>query len=276
MSKLREIIRRPGWSGRRRKGPARERGLPPSPNGASSFHIWWDVPDTGLASVSAVLEVLSPPAAERLAFFALQASFWSPAGCEGGAHAGLQWNARHPRSRAVNWGGYDRGGSVLAGAGSLLPSAPDDPNTRDFDWAPGKRYRLTIGPCRPGEETGGAGGTARWPARIEGLDTGEDLVIRELFCPGDHLRSPVVWAELFGRCDDPSIAVRWSRPKAVSLEGAVFRIEKGRVTYQSFDDGGCSNTTVEADKTGVVQRSGCGRRLPHGAAVSWKAESPAA
>lgn len=276
MSRAREAVRRLGLSGRRRKGPVRDRGLPPSPNGASSFHIWWSLPDTGLASVSAVLEVLSPPAAERLAFFALQASFWSPAGCEGGAHAGLQWNPRHPGSRAVNWGGYDREGSILAGAPSPLPSAPDDPNTRDFAWTPGKRYRLTIGPGRPGEETGAGGGPARWPARIEGLDTGEDLVIRELLCPGDHLRSPVVWAELFGRCDDPSVAVRWAQPEAVTLEGAVLRVEEGRVTYQSHRDGGCSNTTVEADRAGVVQRSGCGRRLAHGAAVSWKAETPAA
>lgn len=276
MSKAREVMRGLGLSGRRRKGPVRDRGLPPSPNGASSFHIWWGVPDIGLASVSVVLEVLSPPATERLAFFALQALFWSPAGCEGGAHTGLQWNPRHPRSGAVNWGGYDRNGSILEGAPSLLPSAPDDPNTRDFAWAPGKRYRLTIGPCRPGGETGGAGGSTRWPARIEGLDTGEDLVIRELFCPGGHLRSPVVWAELFGRCGDPSIAVRWSRPMAVSLEGAVLQVEEGRVAYQSHRDGGCSNTTVEADETGVVQRSGCERRLPCGAAVSWKAEpSPA-
>lgn len=57
-------------------GPVRERGLPPSPNGASSFHVWWDVPDVPLASVSVILEVLKPPEVDRLAFFAIQASFW--------------------------------------------------------------------------------------------------------------------------------------------------------------------------------------------------------
>ena len=101
MSRAREAMRRSGLFGSRRKEPVRDRGLPPSPNGASSFHIWWSLPDTGLASVSAVLEVLSPPAAERLAFFALQASFWSPAGCEGGAHAVALQSAGMPHEVAL-------------------------------------------------------------------------------------------------------------------------------------------------------------------------------
>ena len=140
-----------------------------------------------LASVSVVLEVLTPPEVDRLAFFALQASFISGNRHCGGAHTGLQWNPRHPRNRAVNWGGYDRGGTVLAGTRSRLPSAPDDPNTRDFAWEPGARYRLTIGP-----RSAGTAGTPRWPARLAGLDTGEDLVVRELICEGGHLGAPVV------------------------------------------------------------------------------------
>lgn len=246
-----------------RSGPVRDSGPPPSPNGASSFHVWWDMPGLPLASVSVTLEVLTPPSVNRLAFFALQASFFSEAGHEGGAHAGLQWNPRHPRSRAVNWGGYDRAGAVLAGGPSPLPSAPNDPNTRDFLWTPGARYRFTIGPPRPD-------GPGRWPAEVEGLDTGERLVIRELFCAGDHLRGPVVWSELFTRCDDPPVEVRWSRPGAAGLDGAVIRPDSGRVTYQAYDAGGCTNTNVEADEIGVVQRSGCGRRTPGGAEIAWR------
>ncbi len=246
-------------------GPIRDRGLPTSPNGASSFHIWWDVPDVPLASVSVVLEVVTPPEVSRLAFFAIQASFWSGAGHEGGAHAGIQWNPRHPGNGAVNWGGYDRSGSVLSGTPSHLLSTPHDPNTRDFAWAPRARYRLTIGPRLPGVRD-----WAHWPARIEGLDTGEDVVVRELICDGDHLRAPVVWSELFTRCDDPPIEVRWSEPSAVSLDGAVLRVDKGRVTYQAYRAGGCTNTTVETDEIGVVQRSGCERRVPHEAMVRWR------
>ena len=247
------------------RGPVRDRGLPPSPNGASSFHVWWDVPDVPLASVSVILEVLKPPEVSRLAFFALQASFWSPARHEGGAHTGIQWNPRHPRNLAANWGGYDHGGAILPGTESSLPSTPLDPNTRDFAWTPGARYRLTIGPLSPG-----GGGPGRWPARIEGLDTGEDVVVRHLLCDGDHLRSPLVWSELFTRCDDPPIEVRWSEPSALGLDGEPVPVDRGRVTYQAYDAGGCTNTTVETDRVGIVQRSGCERMTAHDTFLGWR------
>ncbi len=245
-------------------GPVRDRGLPPSPNGASSFHVWWDVPDVPLASVSVILEVLKPPEVSRLAFFAIQASFWSPGRHHGGAHTGIQWNPRHPRNLAVNWGGYDHGGTILPGTESSLPSTPLDPNTRDFAWAPGARYRLTIGPRTPGE-----GRLGRWPARIEGLDTGEDVVVRYLLCDGDHLRSPLVWSELFTRCDDPPIEVRWSGPSALGLDGEHVPVDRGRVTYQAYDAGGCTNTTVESDRVGIVQRSGCERGTAQDTFLGW-------
>ena len=245
--------------------PVRVRGLPPSPNGASSFHVWWDVPDVPLASVSVILEVLKPPEVSRLAFFAIQASFWSPARHEGGAHTGIQWNPRHPRNLAVNWGGYDQRGAILPGTESSLPSTPHDPNTRDFSWTPGARYRLTIGPRTPGVRH-----PSRWPARIEGLDTGEDVVVRHLLCDGDQLRSPLVWSELFARCDDPPIEVRWSEPSALGLDGEPVPVDRGRVTYQAYDAGGCTNTTVESDQVGIVQRSGCERRTAHDSLVGWR------
>ncbi|MDE0170041.1 MAG: hypothetical protein OXS29_11055 [bacterium] len=245
--------------------PVRDRGLPPSPNGASSFHIWWEIPDVPLASVSAILEVLTPLAVSRLAFFAIQASFWSHARQEGGAHTGIQWNPRHPRNLAVNWGGYDRVGEILPGTESPLPSAPGDPNTRDFAWVPAARYRLTIGPRSPGAEN-----TGRWPARIEGLETGEDVVVRHLLCDSDHLRAPVVWSELFTRCDDPTIEVRWSEPTALGLDGEPVRVDRGRVTYQAYDAGGCTNTTVEVDRVGILQRSGSERRTAHDSVVEWR------
>ncbi|MYB44979.1 MAG: ABC transporter ATP-binding protein [Acidimicrobiia bacterium] len=246
-------------------GPVRDRGLPPSPNGASSFHVWWEVPDIPLASVSVILEVLKPPEVSRLAFFALQASFWSPTRHEGGAHTGIQWNPRHPRNLAVNWGGYDCDGAILPGTESSLPSTPLDPNTRDFAWAPVARYRLTIGPRSPGVQ-----GPSRWPARIEGLDTGEDVLVRYLLCGGDHLRAPIVWSELFTRCDDPPVEVRWSEPSALGLDGEPVPVDRGRVTYQAYDAGGCTNTTVEPDRVGIVQRSGCERRTAHDSLVGWR------
>ena len=244
-----------------RRDNARTSGPPPSPNGASSFHVWWDI-DQPLESVSAVLQVLEPPTVDRLYFFALQASFWSDAGHQGGAHAGLQWNQRHSGSTAVNWGGYDRAGNVLSGSESPLASTPHDPNTRDFPWVPGARYRFTIGPAIPGEPT-------RWPARVEGLDTGEDVEIRQLTCPGSHLKSPLVWSEIFADCDHPGVGVRWSELRATTTKGDEVLVTGGRVSYQSHGDGGCYNTTVLADGSGFVQRSNSERGTTHNSTLNW-------
>ena len=64
---------------------ARVWGDPPSGNGASSFHLWWEVPyGERLTRASVVLEVLEPPQVDRLYFWALQVSFVKPDG--GGAH----------------------------------------------------------------------------------------------------------------------------------------------------------------------------------------------
>ena len=238
-------------------------GRPPSPNGASSFHIWLAV-DEPLASLSAVLQVQVPPSVDRLYFFALQASFWSEHGHQGGAHTGLQWNQRHAGSRAVNWGGYHHAGSILPGTESSLPSQPNDPNTRDFPWAAGARYRLTIGPRIAHQAD-----QVQWPARIEGLDTGEDVEIRRLWCPGDHLRAPVVWSEIFADCDAPSVAVRWSEVTATTVAGETRRITSGRVSYESRQAGGCANTTVLADGSGIVQRSNDERITQHDSLLAW-------
>ena len=117
----------------------RTRGLPPSPNGASSFHLWWRLPPPGeaLTEVAATLEVVVAPTVPRLYFWALQASF-----ADGGAaHTGLQWQ---PTRRAVNWGGYGPDGRILSGSASALASSVEDPNTRDCPWEPGRGYDFRI------------------------------------------------------------------------------------------------------------------------------------
>ena len=242
--------------------PARTTGPPPSPNGASSFHFWWDVAEP-LAWVSVDLEASLPPGAGGLAFFALQASFWSAGGHEGGAHTGLQRHPRHPEGRAVNWGGYDRDGAVLPGSESPLPSALDDPNTRDYPWETETRYRLTIGPRTLRPEG------AAWPARIRDLEADRETTIRELFCPGDHLRAPVVWTELFCDCDAPGVAARWTRPRAADPDGRPVPVTGGRVTYQPYESGGCSNTDVSISEGAVVQQSNRPRGAPHQARLTW-------
>ena len=58
-------------------------GDPPSGNGASSFHLFWDLPGE-FAAVSATVEVVIAPTVPRLYFWALQASF-----VEAGRHLDL-------------------------------------------------------------------------------------------------------------------------------------------------------------------------------------------
>lgn len=234
----------------------RVRGLPPSANGASSFHLWWAV-EAAADRVEVTLEVLDPPAVDRLYFWALQVGFQGPAGKSGGAHLGLQWNRRHPGSTAVNWGGYTIDGRLLEGSGSPLPSAPGDPNTRDFPWRAGVPYRLRVEPgLLPGW----------WRGVVVDLADGAETTVRELAGGGDRLADAVVWSEVFARCDDPSVSVRWSDPRLAGDAGWV-RPAAYRVNYQAHARGGCANTDVQVDARGVLQVTAVTRHTPQDALV---------
>lgn len=239
---------------------ARTTGEPRSANGASSFHLHWHLEEAEpLVEVSAVLEVVTPPVVDRLYFWALQVSFLDDRGSRGAAHVGLQWNRNHPGGRAVNWGGYAADGSLLAGSDSALPSAPDDPNTRDYHWEPGRPYRLRVSalPSSPG----------RWQGEVTDLRSGRATVIRQLAAGGHRLGAPMVWSEVFARCDDPSVEVRWSGLQATSAAGDPVVPTALAVRYEAGAAGGCDNTTVAADHRGVVQRTATARLVPSGAVV---------
>ena len=240
-----------------RVGPPRTAGPPRSSNGASSFHLWWDLPDIPLREVSVTVEVTTPPSVPKLYFFALQVSFLRRVEDFGGAHLGLQWNPRHPENRAVNWGGYDEAGAVLRGTRSDLPSAPNDPNTRDFMWQPASAYRLRIGPASPSQT-----GQIAWPGSITELTTGETTTIRELLTGGDVLRAPVIWSEVFADCDDPTTVVRWSDLAAVSTDGMELRPKSCRTAYQTHRNGGCANTSTSATGDAFEQRTNTVRATP--------------
>ena len=213
--------------------------------GASSFHLTWGGLPPALTEVSVDLEVVVPPAIDRLYFWALQVSFDG-----GGAHAGLQWNPRHPGGRAVNWGGYATGGGLLAGSPSSLPCEIGVPNTRDWWWDPGQRYRLRVWSPEPGA----------WRATVD------DVVIRDLYGSpgGTTLRSPMVWSEIFAGCDDPTVAVRWSGFEAVDDRGRAVRPDRLLVNYQRD---GCPNTTSFRDGDGVLQVTNAARTTPQGAVL---------
>lgn len=234
-------------------------GAPPSANGASSFHLWWQLPPgEPLVEVEATLTVMVAPVVDHLYFWALQTSFHDGSRHRGGGHLGLQWHPAYPGSAAANWGGYDDDGSELTGSVSVLPSAQGNPNTRDYRWEPGRPYRLRIARAKPGPG---------WRGEVVDLATGRRTVLRDLHGKGQYLSDPVMWSEVFARCDDPSVAVRWSDLAARTVDGTTVSPETVLLSFQSRDDGGCDNTGIDTDPDGVVQVTNAARPHPPGAVI---------
>lgn len=248
------------WTARQRTS-----GEPRSTNAASSFHLIWDLPQVPLLRAEATLEVVVPPAVPRLYFWALQVSFAAGPRLQGGAHLGLQWHPRCPGSTAVNFGGYgpaERGTRVLEGTTSELQGRRRQPNTRDFPWQLGHRYRLAVSPAPEAPE-----GLKAWRGTVEDLDGGGLQVVRDLYTRGEYLHSPMVWSEVFARCEHPSVVVRWSDLRATAASGEELRPAHVRVNYQTRVDGGCDNTSVALDELGILQITAVQREVPQAAVL---------
>ena len=225
-------------------------------NGVSSFHLWWQGVEgsSPVVEAAAVLSVVKQPEADRLYFWAMQASFLDDRRSFGAGHIGLQWNPRHPQSQAVNWGGYADIAdvqSVLTGTPSSLPSTPNDPNTRDYPWREGARYRVRIAKSDIG-----------WRGEISDLDRGDTTLIRDLEAPGDRLGGFVVWSEVFAACDHPSAIVEWSDLSVTTADGELRRPASVRLTFPS--DGDCPNTDVRLTARGIRQMTNTPRTARDG------------
>ena len=235
----------------------RLRGYPTSSNRASSLHLHW-LPREVLSEVSVTLQIAVRLAVSELYFWALQASFTGPAGISGGAHLGLQWHPSYPGSGAVNWGGYDKSGSILEGSDSELRSTLGNVNTRDYPWVPEQSYRLRIRAADPGW----------WAGEVTDLMTNVTTPVRSLRSAGEGLTLAMVWSEIFAPCDAPSVVAVWSDPAGVTLDGRPWRGESYSITYQSEADGGCSNTDARVLPNGVGQFTGLARTTPAGMIIS--------
>ncbi|HEX5630867.1 MAG TPA: hypothetical protein VFY15_04335, partial [Acidimicrobiia bacterium] len=150
-------------------------------------------------------------------------------------------------------------GGLLSGSASPLPSVRRDDNTRDFDWRPGRRYRLEVAP-----QAGAPEGHHAWRGSITDVDTGTTTVVRDLFTDGEYLVAPMVWTESFLRCDHPGVVARWSEFSATDASGAAIHPAAVIVNYQAPDRGGCGNTTVVRDGEGLVQATGVRRQAGQG------------
>jgi hypothetical protein len=206
-------------------------------------HLYWNLPSNTprLVEVSAVLEVVEAPTVSVTYFWALQASFTDALGQDFGAgHLGLQWYPPHPQSGGVNWGGYPPAHSdwqvVIEGSASPLPSATNDPNTRDYPWRVGIPYLLRI---FKSPERG-------WRGTVTDLSTGVETLVRDLWAGGDELSGIIVWSEWFCECNDPRVVVRWSGFHGVDQDGGLHAPQS--VTTNHPHDS-CKNTThiIEAD-----------------------------
>jgi len=220
------------------------------------MHLTWATPTRPALAVRATLEVVEPPETNDLYFFALQASFVEAGSHVGGAHIGLQWNRRHPGNTAANWGGYHsqtRGGAILDGTQSPLPSQPNDPNTRDYPWQSGRKYRFEIG---PGSDMGW------WLGTITDVTAGQTAVVRELHGGGSRLASPVVWCEVFAPCDGPSVTVAWSELEFLDDNGRWISVDSVRTNYQDYSAGGCTNTNSAAEDGRWTQTTHTPRETP--------------
>lgn len=230
------------------------------------MHLYWQLPpDVGpLREVSAVLEVLVAPRTPNTVFWALQASFTDASGSsDGAAHLGLQWYPPHPRSRAVNWGGYppqhQNWSSVLEGSPSSLPSTTDDPNTRDFAWEPLTPYLLRIAPS---PDRG-------WRGTVTDMRTRTTTTVRDLWAPGDRVTGIVVWTEWFCPCKSPSSAVRWSGFEAITHDGVAVIPDSVSVSHPP--DSPCNNVTHVVEQDGpfarIQQILNAKQLLPHGTVI---------
>lgn len=244
MSWLRRLGRRSGLVEQRR-GPQ------------AGFHLWWGPlplePGEYPVECAVTLRILEAPSTPTLTFWALQATFVDAAqSAMGVAHLGLQWNPRHPGQRAANWGGYRRSSdvtSILDGTASLLPSAPGDPNTRDYPWRVGAPYRLRI--------TRGASG---WAGTITDVERGDTSLVRELHAGGDRLAHLVMWTELFSDPDDPAFSADWYEPRVRTSTGREIGPDIVRVAYPPHEV--WSRLDASADSGSVVQVVGTERLTP--------------
>jgi hypothetical protein len=228
----------------------REKGRPPSTNGASSFHLIWELSHPRpIVEVGATLEVRQAPSVDRLYFWALQVGFSEGTRPLGGAHLGLQFHPGYPGKTAVNFGGYDAGGTEITGSESPLTSALGNPNTRNYRWEPGRAYRLRI--SRSPDHG--------WRGSITDLETEEETVVRDLWVDGGRLTGPMVWSEVFANCDHPSVEAVWSDLQAIDDLGVSVKPSGVRANYQTLSDGGCTNTNSEVASKGYTQRTNTDR-----------------
>ena len=247
------------------------------------MHLFWRMPDHApLCEVSVDFELLDEPTTPSLYFWALQAGFADTQGGHGAGHFGFQWNRDYRAHRAVCWGGYAGAGGELSGgpmmtSGPVTPSPDGNPNVCGFEWTTNQVWTWRIRALSAASPSATQGSVV-WRAEIEDPRSGRIWPIRDLWCRGDRLIDPMVWSEIFARCDDDPVRVRWSRFTATTADGLVVTPLALAVNYQRVQDGGCTNTDARLGAptdhgkesepaVGVIQVTNSPRSTPQGATI---------
>jgi hypothetical protein len=239
----------------------------------------WQLPEGIGPVVSAwvTFELTEAPQVDELYFWALQATFEDSNGTDfGAAHTGLQWNPRHPKNGAVNWGGYPSEHSNwkknLPGSEPLLPGFKDDPNTRHYRWQAHTPYRLSISAAPDTDASHPRG----WRASVRNLTTGDHTVLRDLWAEGDRLTGLCTWTEWFCPCDAPTVAITWTGFRVMTADGVEH--EPTGVFLNHPTDGNCTNVghriISQTPELVIEQRMNTVREIPHGTVVPIRLAPP--
>ena len=110
-------------------------------------------------------------------------------------------------------------------------------------------------------------GMRAWRGTVDDLDGGGMQVVRDLYTRGEYLHSPMVWSEVFARCEHPLVVVRWSGLRATAASGEELRPQHVRVNYQARAEGGCDNTSVALDELGILQITAVQREVAQAAVL---------
>ncbi len=247
----------------------------PSWRGRSATHLWWYVENQApVVRAEVTLEILEPPVANFIYFWAMQLNFTNGSVTGGGGHIGLQWHPYYPEQTAVNWGGYcSHDGSILRGSDSVLPGSTGDVNTRDYPWRPNTKYRMSVyrapdsAPTHQELHWPKAEPIYCWRGEITDLSTRERVVVRDLYSSGSMISGPAVWSEIFAKCDSPRASVRWSDFRCYTETGQRAPIRQLGVTHGVGPDGGCNDSDVVWDGQGAVMSTNTKRTTPEGALI---------
>lgn len=234
----------------------RTTGLPPT--GLSTQYLIW--PATVAAELEITIEVTTLGSEPNQAYFLAVPDIIDSNGASlAQPPFGLHWNLQFPNGRAIYWGGVLKAtGAVLNGTTSTLPSSINSDSHRNYTWQNNRIYRYRIWSPTPGT----------WRGDITDTVTNSTSTVRDLSVPGStQLRGAILAFQSYNTCQTP-IAARWKTLRFKLANGTFSTPTTVTVDYQTFLDGGCTNTNAVNDSGGVLVSTATTRTTPIGTTLT--------